>query len=73
MLWPGKSEQHKARLAEKIAKDVMDVLNYGVSVGFGRNQIPRLEREDLPIQDKWRKALLETWIRDANDCNGQDT
>ena len=28
-LWPGKSEQHKARLAERITKDVMDVLNYG--------------------------------------------
>jgi 4-oxalocrotonate tautomerase len=36
-LWPGKSEQQKARLADKIAKDVMDVLNYGeesVSIGF---------------------------------------
>jgi 4-oxalocrotonate tautomerase len=28
-LWPGKSEQHKAQLAEAIAKDVMDVLNFG--------------------------------------------
>ena len=28
-LWPGKSEQQKARLAEAIAKDVMDVLGYG--------------------------------------------
>jgi 4-oxalocrotonate tautomerase len=28
-LWPGKSEQQKARLAEEIAKDVMAVLNYG--------------------------------------------
>ena len=28
-LWPGKSEQQKARLAEKITKDVMDVLDYG--------------------------------------------
>jgi len=36
-LWPGKSEQQKTRLTDKIAKDVMDVLNYGeesVSVGF---------------------------------------
>ncbi len=36
-LWPGKSEQQKTRLAEKITKDVMDVLNYGdesVSVAF---------------------------------------
>jgi 4-oxalocrotonate tautomerase len=27
-LWPGKSEQQKQRLADKIAKDVMNVLNY---------------------------------------------
>ncbi len=28
-LWPGKSEQQKARLSEAIVKDVMNVLNYG--------------------------------------------
>jgi 4-oxalocrotonate tautomerase len=28
-LWPGKSEQQKARLADAIARDVMTVLNYG--------------------------------------------
>jgi 4-oxalocrotonate tautomerase len=28
-LWPGKSEQQKARLAEAIANDVMEVLGYG--------------------------------------------
>ena len=28
-LWPGKSEKQKARLAEAIVKDVMDVLDYG--------------------------------------------
>ena len=28
-LWPGKSEKQKVRLAEAIAKDVMDVLGYG--------------------------------------------
>jgi len=36
-LWPGKSEAQKQRLAEKIAQNVMDVLDYGeesVSVGF---------------------------------------
>ncbi len=36
-LWPGKSEQQKARLAEKIVKDVTTILNYGeesVSVAF---------------------------------------
>lgn len=36
-LRPGKSEQHRARLADKITKDVMDVFDYGeesASVGF---------------------------------------
>jgi 4-oxalocrotonate tautomerase len=28
-LWPGKSEAQKARLAEKITRDVMEVLKYG--------------------------------------------
>ncbi len=28
-LWPGKSEEQKTRLAERITKDVIDVLNYG--------------------------------------------
>jgi len=28
-LWPGKSEEHKRRLADAISKDVMDILNYG--------------------------------------------
>ena len=28
-LWPGKSEEQKTRLAERIARDVMAVLNYG--------------------------------------------
>ncbi len=43
-LWPGKSEQQKARLAEKIVEDVTTVLNYGdesVSVAF-----EEVERQD---------------------------
>lgn len=28
-LWPGKTEQQKARLAEAITKDVMSILHYG--------------------------------------------
>lgn len=28
-LWPGKSEQHKKRIASAIVKEVMGVLNYG--------------------------------------------
>jgi 4-oxalocrotonate tautomerase len=36
-LWPGKSEKQKVRPAQKITKDVTDVLHYGeesVSVAF---------------------------------------
>ena len=36
-LWPGKSDKQKSQLAEKITKDVMEVLDYGeesVSVAF---------------------------------------
>ncbi len=57
-LWPGKSREQKARLAEKIAQDVMDVLEYGeesVSVGF----------EEVKSQD-WRDKvykpdIVEKW------------
>ena len=48
-LWPGKSEQQKTRLAGKITKDVMDVLNYGdesVSVAF----------EEISAQDRAEKV-----------------
>jgi 4-oxalocrotonate tautomerase len=60
-LWPGKSEQLKAHLADRIAKDVMDVLNYGeesVSVGFeeikSQDWKERVYKPD--IQDKWDKV-----------------
>jgi 4-oxalocrotonate tautomerase len=55
-LWPGKSEQQKARLADKIAHDVMDVLNYGeesVSVGF----------EEIKSQD-WKEKVYKPDIQD---------
>ena len=60
MLWPGKSDQQKARLAGKIAKDVMDVLNYGeeaVSVGFEeiKSQDWKEKVYKPDIQDKWEK------------------
>jgi 4-oxalocrotonate tautomerase len=59
-LWPGKSEQQKTRLADKIAKDVTDVLNYGeesVSVGFeeisSKDWKEKVYKPD--ITDKWDK------------------
>ena len=55
-LWPGKSEQQKEHLADKIAKDVMDVLNYGeesVSVGF----------EEINSKD-WKEKVYKPDVKD---------
>jgi len=54
-LWPGKSETQKTRLAEKIAQDVMDVLDYGeesVSVAM----------EEVKSSD-WAKQVFEPDIK----------
>ena len=58
-LWPGKSDQQKTRLAEKISKEVMDVFNYAeesVSVGF----------EEISSQD-WKEKVYKPDIRDKWD------
>jgi len=50
-LWPGKSEQQKARLAEAITNDVMETLHYGeesVSVAF----------EEIASQD-WAEKVYQ--------------
>ena len=57
-LWPGKSEQQKNRLAEAIAKDVMDVLHYGEeSVSVATEEVTSqdwAEKVYKPdIQNKW--------------------
>ena len=57
-LWPGKTEKQKAGLAERIAKDVMDVLHYGEeSVSVEMEEVkPRdwVEKVYTPyIQNKW--------------------
>jgi 4-oxalocrotonate tautomerase len=57
-LWPGKSEQQKARLSVAIVKDVMNVLNYGeesVSVAIEEvkpeDWVEKVYKPD--IQKKW--------------------
>lgn len=57
-LWPGKSEQQKTELADAIARDVMNVLDYpeeAVSVAFeevdARDWAERVYRPE--IRDKW--------------------
>jgi len=57
-LWPGKSEEQKTRLAQAIAKDVMDILHYGedsVSVALEevepKDWAEKVYRPD--VKDKW--------------------
>ncbi len=55
-LWPGRSEQDKARLAEEIVKDVVDVIKCGedaVSVA-----IEEVKREDWP-EKVYRPDILD--------------
>lgn len=59
-LWPGKSDTQKRQLADRITKDVMDVLQYGeesVSVSFEevaasewRNKVYQPDILDKPKQ-----------------------
>ncbi|MGH8427789.1 MAG: tautomerase family protein [Gammaproteobacteria bacterium] len=58
-LWPGKSETQKKRLADAIAKDVMEVLSYGeepVSVAM----------EEIASRD-WAEKVYEPDIVDKPD------
>jgi len=58
-LWPGKSEQQKKRLADAIAKNVMDVLHYGeesVSVAF----------EEIPAEE-WAEQVYRPDIVERAD------
>jgi 4-oxalocrotonate tautomerase len=59
-LWPGRSEQQKAQLAEKIGKDVTSALNSGeewVSVAIEevdpQDWVERVYTPD--IKNKWEK------------------
>jgi 4-oxalocrotonate tautomerase len=63
-LWPGKSEKQKRDLAERITKDVMDVLDYGeesVSVAMeeikARDWMEKVYKPD--IQKKWENIYKE--------------
>jgi 4-oxalocrotonate tautomerase len=70
-LWPGKSEEQKTRLADAIAKNVMDILHYGdesVSVAMeevnSRDWVEKVYKPD--IQNKW-DALYKKPGYDVND------
>lgn len=58
-LWPGKSEQDKARLSEAIVNDLKQIMNSGdaaISVGF----------EEVDSQD-WPEKVYKPDIRDKWD------
>jgi 4-oxalocrotonate tautomerase len=55
-MWPGKSEEQKARLSDAITRDVMEILNYGedpVSVTM----------EEVAAND-WTEKVYKPDIRD---------
>lgn len=58
-LWPGKSEQQKKALADKITRAVMDTLHYGQeSVSVGLEVVPAKE---------WMAKVYEPDIRSKPD------
>jgi 4-oxalocrotonate tautomerase len=70
-LWPGKSEKQKRELAERITKDVMDVLDYGEeSVSVAMEEIKAadwLKKVYKPdIQNKWDQVYKKPGY-DPND------
>lgn len=70
-LWPGKSEQQKTRLAEAIAKDVMDILHYREeSVSVSMEEVESQEWAEKvykpDIENKWDKLYKKPGY-DVND------
>lgn len=58
-LWPGKSEQQKMQLTDKIVKDVMDILHYG-------EEAVSLTIEEIEPQD-WTKKVYKPEIQQKWD------
>ena len=70
-LWPGKSEQQKARLAQAIAKDVMHILHYGEeSVSVAMEEVKSQDWKEKvykpDIQKNWDKLYKQPGY-DVND------
>ena len=70
-LWPGKSEEQKTRLAQAIAKDVMDILHYGEeSISVAMEEIRSQEWKEKvykpDIQKNWDKLYKQPGY-DVND------
>jgi len=70
-LWPGKSEEQKTRLAQAIAKDVMDNLHYGEeSISVAMEEVKSQEWKEKvykpDIQKNWDKLYKQPGY-DVND------
>jgi len=70
-LWPGKSEEQKTRLAQAIAKDVMDILHYGEeSVSVAMEEVKSQDWKEKvykpDIQKNWDKLYKQPGY-DVND------
>jgi 4-oxalocrotonate tautomerase len=70
-LWPGKSEKQKTRLAEAIAKSVMDIFDYGeesVSVAMEEIQSQDWNEKVLPTGHPWppQENIQKTRIQNVN-------
>ena len=70
-LWPGKTEQQKARLAQAIAKDVMHTLHYGEeSVSVAMEEVKSQDWKEKvykpDIQKNWDKLYKQPGY-DVND------
>ena len=71
-LWPGKSEEQKTRLAQAIAKDVMDILHYGEeSISVAMEDVKSQDWKEKvykpDIQENWDKLYKQPGY-DVNDC-----
>ena len=67
-LYPGRSEQQKAQLAQAIVKDVTAIMNCGADSVFGRyrrRDAGRLGREGLRTGHHWpgQQTLQKTRLR----------
>ncbi len=58
-LWPGKTEKQKIRLAEAIARDVMDMLGYG-------DESVSIAMEEVEARD-WAEKVYEPDIASKPD------
>jgi len=70
-LWPGKSEEQKTRLAQAIAKDVMDILHYGEeSISVAMEEVKSQDWKEKvykpDIQKNWDKLYKQPGY-DVND------